>query len=364
MYYAFGRVFLTAGIRLSGKIAKQNTNTRVSQISATTALTVACRMLAAANAAYYILGPTGAFTPPAPGIDPIYDSILWAAGSPQAIFAAPIEGEDIDACLVGKTTDGLTIVAFRGTLQLGKSPSWEDILDWVQDVLLSEPYNGDSIVQSWGASVMVHPGWWDSVVNITPQLNDALAGIAVTAPLYFTGHSKGGAMASLAAMQYHVNTNPSGPAPVVYTYASPHPGNQDFATAFSKAGLSQTRYENYIDAVPLFPPTPQVVTSMIDDIGLLEAAKKIDAIWASVLKGLLKWVSTWNYDAVGSGSYINQNGEIVTLNTLFQWEDLKGALEADNTSGIAAAHCASCPASGCDGGYMTGVCQGTGLCGS
>jgi len=48
-------------------------------MSATTAPTLACRMLAAANAAYYILGSTGAFTPPAPGTDPIYDSILWAA---------------------------------------------------------------------------------------------------------------------------------------------------------------------------------------------------------------------------------------------------------------------------------------------
>jgi hypothetical protein len=323
--------------------------------------TLACRMLAAANAAYYIQG-SGSFTPPAAGTDPIYDSVQWAA-TPQAIVGTPLSNQDIDACLVGTTTDGLTIVAFRGTLLLSDPPTGEEILDWVQDVLLTEPYS-DSTVQTWGQGVMVHPGWWDSVVNVTAGLTKVLDGISATAPLYFTGHSKGGAMATLAAMQYRVNTAPSGPKPAVYTYASPHAGNQAFVQAFQANGLSQTRYENYIDIVPLFPPTPAVVSSMDLELDAAHAAGKIDAIWVSVLKGLLKGVTAWNYDSAGNGYYINQNGDVVALSTLFQWEDVKGALERGDYSGIAAAHCRSCPATGCAGGYMTGVCASSGLCGS
>jgi hypothetical protein len=326
-------------------------------MTAATPPSLACRMLAAASAAYYITG-SGAFTPPTN--DPIYNAIGWS-GTPTAVVGAPLENEDIDACLVGNTTDGLTVVAFRGTLLLSDPPTEEEILDWVQDILLEAPYS-DSTVQSWGTGVMVHPGWWDSVVNITSGLNAALAKLSPT-NLVFTGHSKGGPMATLAAMQYAKNTNPSGPKPAVYTYASPHPGNAAFATAFN-AALTQTRYENYIDIAPLFPPTPDIVSKMQFYINLAQDFGKIDAIWASVLVGLLNGVSNWNYAAVGTGYYINQSGQVGPLDTETQWTDIKSAIEAGNYTGIAAAHCHSCPATNCAGGYMTGVCPSTGLCGS
>jgi hypothetical protein len=95
--------------RLSGRIRIQR-----SIMNTPSAPSLACRLLAAANAAYYI-DASGSFT--APSGDNIYNSVLWN-GTPQAIVGAPLKNEDIDACLVGSTTDGYTVVSFRGTLLL------------------------------------------------------------------------------------------------------------------------------------------------------------------------------------------------------------------------------------------------------
>ena len=55
--------------------------------------------------------------------------------------------------------------------------------------------------------------------------------------LYLTGHSKGGAMANLAAMRVHAER---GVKAEVYTYAASHPGNEDFADAYD-AQIESTR---------------------------------------------------------------------------------------------------------------------------
>jgi hypothetical protein len=172
-------------------------------------------------------------------------------------------------------------------------------------------------------------------------------------------------MASLAAMQYAL-ANPNGPKPSVYAYAAPHPGNVAFAGAFAALNLCQTRYENNLDIVPMFPPVSTIVQLMQDDL----PSSGLDPIWVSVLTALLTVVSNWNYapvfGAVGSAAYyIPASGppEPIGFSTdIDQWEALKGAINAHNYSAIAEAHCPLCQGTGCGGGYMAGVCAGTGLC--
>ena len=71
--------------------------------------------------------------------------------------------------------------------------------------------------------------------------------------IYVTGHSKGGALASLGAWLLLQTPNGSLKPTQALTFASPHAGNVDFAKAYN-AKLSQVRYENYLDLVPFVPP--------------------------------------------------------------------------------------------------------------
>lgn len=59
------------------------------------------------------------------------------------------------------------------------------------------------------------------------ELKKQINASAKPLPLYITGHSKGGAMSSLAA--YCLKAEGIVPQSV-YTYASPHPGDATFAS--------------------------------------------------------------------------------------------------------------------------------------
>ena len=329
----------------------------VSNADASATTTIACRMLAAANAAYYIDG-AGTFTPPSN--NSIYNAVGWTAQPTPIVGTSGVDKEDLNACLVGNTGDGV-VVAFRGTLSAIEPPDFEEMMDWLQDFLM-EPYS-DSTVQSWGTGVEVHAGWWDAVLSIATALDTQLAKLNPTAgKFYFTGHSKGGPLATLAAMRYCV-LNPNAAKPLVYTFASPRPGNGAFATAFQNQGITQNRYENYQDIAPLFPPSSSDVTnSLIPALELAQFAGKIDAIWASVLKALLNGVAGWNYASVGTGYFIPQNGSpIGQTNSQTQWSDVFVALMNGNYTAVPQAHCAACPSAKCQGGYMTGLCP-SGIC--
>ena len=195
--------------------------------------TLNCRLLAASYSAYFI-AQDGTFTPDT--TDPIYIAAGWI-GTPTAIVNVNLP-EDIDACLIGRTADGI-VIAFRGTLPLDPI-TLEVLQDWLQDFWVDpDP------MPAFGSGVRVHRGFWNALSSIATALDAALKALlaAGNAPLFITGHSKGGAMAPLAAMRYVVN-NPMAPLPTVTTFAAPRSGNTAFATAFLGKGLVQTRYEN------------------------------------------------------------------------------------------------------------------------
>jgi hypothetical protein len=69
-------------------------------------------------------------------------------------------------------------------------------------------------------------------------------------PLYVTGHSKGGAMAGIAAMKFVA----AGYQPYVCTFEAARCGDPAFAAAFAKAVPHAVRYEFQDDLVPHLPP--------------------------------------------------------------------------------------------------------------
>lgn len=308
------------------------------------ASSIQCRMLCACNVAYTIV-PGQTWSPPAP-TDPnyaYYEAVGWT-DTPVAITGGT---DQTDACVVGTNQDG-TIVGFRGTL--APFPlSWASLYDWLVNDLLIEP----TPVPAFGTGVEVHSGWWDSVNQIWSDLEQTLGGLDTT-NLFFTGHSKGGPMATLAAMK-HYTANQQ--APTNYTYASPLPGNGAFAAVCDSAGISQTRYENYLDIVPFLPPPPWL-------IDLIESQYPHMNAW---LKAFLDMDKGWDYVPVGDGFYIDESHTVTpmeafssqpTLLTDLRLASIESKIAADDFSAIAAAHCHSCAASDCQGGYMDGCCPG------
>jgi hypothetical protein len=264
------------------------------------------------------------------------DTYYAGAGflQPPATF---VGGDDlIDACLVGTTPDGV-VIAFRGTLPFDiHSPP--TLLDWLND------FNANPTAAA-GFPGFVHPGFlgaldalWDRAVA---EVQNRRAAVGAAGPLLVTGHSKGGAMAALAAWRFQTGLN----VPVkVVSFAAAKPGDAPFRDAYNPV-IDHTRYEDSDDIVPHLPPSQE---------GFLKVLSSLPVI-GDRFAGLQRF----DYEQVGVLRYIDAAGDI---------EDDSPTLAAERTlsllplilwgrfNQIAADH-----SIGCGSGYMTGVCP-AGVC--
>jgi hypothetical protein len=288
-----------------------------------TALSLECRLLCASAVAYGI-NPVGKLIPP----NPYYSAMGFL--NPPVAFAA---GEDeIDACLVGTTAEDV-IVAFRGTIP-PNIHNQQSMLDWISD-LTDEP------LAVPGMAGKVHDGFWQGLSALWPSLvKEIQQQVSATGlPLYITGHSKGGALASLAALRLKQET---GIAPAaVYTYASPHPGDMEFAKQYDLEIPYHSRYEYGNDVVPHIVPD----SMFIDAIAHLPDLGKF-----------FKGMEAWNYSSVGKLRFIDWNQKSTVD---YSWElhadrlaRLAGAIAECQFDAIITAHSASY-----GGGYMSGTCS-------
>ncbi|MEJ0065382.1 MAG: hypothetical protein WDM85_07990 [Caulobacteraceae bacterium] len=115
-----------------------------------------------------------------------------------------------------------------------------------------------------------------------------------TKPLYVTGHSKGGALANIAAVKFVA----AGLTPFVCTFEGARVGDQAFADGYAKLVLHSTRYEYQDDIVPHLPP----------DLGFITAFRNVPAL-ASLLSTFVP-----TYVPVGDLRFVNWQGQIVPDN--------------------------------------------------
>jgi pimeloyl-ACP methyl ester carboxylesterase len=153
------------------------------------------------------------------------------------------------------------IVAFRGTEQLPE--------DWITDL------DAKPKLRPWdvkGESIFVHTGFADALDAVWAQLRPLL--LASKHPVWFTGHSLGGALAVLAAYRLSQCEGPVTPTVGgVYTFGQPRVGNPDLARSIP-AQLSQRifRYVNSSDIVPLVPPSTPVEYVHFGNVRYFDAA--------------------------------------------------------------------------------------------
>jgi hypothetical protein len=294
-------------------------------------VTLNCRLLCACRCAYNIDTNSGRYQPP-PG-DP-YGPVTGYLTPPT-----PLTGGDdrINACLVGENTDGV-IVAFRGTLP----PSWQSeasVLDWLQD-LMCEPESRPNLPGK------VHTGFYDATSAIIADVAAQVKRLnpSGSKPVYITGHSLGGAMASIGAWILRAAPYDISIAQVL-TFASPKPGDGAFQTAYEKIFTNQ-RYESYDDLVPLLPPADDFIKAVAD---------------IPVIGKLFKQAENWDYQPVGTLSYIESAADdykVIPDYPLLMEErllDVAAELAEDvidwDFSSFGEAH--SCA---CGHGYMGGTC--------
>lgn len=288
-----------------------------------TTIDLQSQLLCASNAAYGI-DPVGKFNP----LEPYYSAIGFIA--PPIAFVAG--DDDIDACFVGTTPQGV-ILAFRGTIA-PDIHNVQSLLDWINDLT-------DNPISAPGISGKVHEGFWNAVdVLWEPMVKEIRKQMNVngkTLPLYVTGHSKGGAMSSLAAIRLKLEARIMSTA--VYTYAAAHPGNSTFADQYQQIIPNHIRYEYGNDIVPHLVPD----AAFIDAMAVMPEIGKFFA-------GMEKW----DYRPAGKLQFIKWDKKTVV--------DKSVEINVERTAKLVAAvlECqfeaiVDAHTSGCKGGYMTAI---------
>ena len=138
--------------------------------------------------------------------------------------------------LVAHNTD-VIIVAFRGT-------RIQDLPDILADISFVPALTGNGLVHSGFQSALSAGGVWDNAARY-------VAGIAGNQAIWFTGHSLGAALATLAFRNYR---DGSGRRQALYTFGSPRVGDQ-LIYCGGYPGNSY-RIVNQQDAVPHVPTPP------------------------------------------------------------------------------------------------------------
>ncbi len=111
----------------------------------------------------------------------------------------------------------------------------------------------------------VHAGFYRAVNSLWDSIKSTLVetfDVDTTNPtkIYLTGHSKGGAMASIAAILLNGDTDLPNVTQVV-TFASAKAGDSAFAKAYNLQ-VNQTSYEYHLDIVPFLPPSQATMDAM------------------------------------------------------------------------------------------------------
>lgn len=287
-----------------------------------------CRLLCASMAAYAVTsdGPIAQQT------QPYFGAAGFVDDPPVGFVGGP---ETINACLVGTTVDGV-VLAFRGTVPLATLDHEQTIRDWIND-LDAELVRGD------GLPGLVHAGFWGSLDSLwsalVPEIQKRLTKGGQNSHFYVTGYSKAGALANLAAMRLLIER---GVTATVFTFAAPHPGNEDFATAYDQH-IGSVRYEYADDIVPLLPPS-LAFRRMFTSVPFLQPyLHRFDL----------------DYAPVGTLRYITKAGAIVTDTPTLRFQrylSLAELIVTGHFEEIVKDHRGEC-----GGGYMTAVCP-EGVC--
>lgn len=199
------------------------------------------------SAAYDVFAGKPPVTPGYDVLATIYANDLATKSNPQRGKARVSMGLVLHA-----QSSGDAVVAIRGT---------EGIKEWVQDAKFDDipfpPVAGagnteDGFTDMYESMTVGRGAGAVSVVKSLPSI----AWKQTVNSLTICGHSLGGALATLLALDVAANTPAPYNKPTVYTYASPRTGDPGFVKKYNQLVPSTFRIENDADLVPKLPPPP------------------------------------------------------------------------------------------------------------
>ena len=154
-------------------------------------------------------------------------NLVRSVGLSECVF---VEQDGAQAYLLGTDTD--CIVVCRGT----EPHEWNDV---------KADANAWTVATEFGR---LHSGFNREVDDLWPALEQRLK--ENRRPLWFAGHSLGGAMATICAGRCKLSQIPSNPE-AIFTFGSPRVGNRRYIN-FVK--IPHYRWVNNNDIVPRVPP--------------------------------------------------------------------------------------------------------------
>jgi triacylglycerol lipase len=166
----------------------------------------------------------------------------------ESIFMCQVSYQDHIPCIYDRSFDvqGIwleegdsLIIAFRGSTSLQ---------DWINN------FRFNKLEYPWAtgnsAKIRLHAGFTDAYKSIRPQVHNLVKRYQRTHQINFTGHSQGGAIALIAALDCQYNF---AIAPSLVTFGQPKVGNLAFCESVDRRLNNYFRFVNHCDPVPLVP---------------------------------------------------------------------------------------------------------------
>lgn len=183
-----------------------------------------------------------------------FEVITTIYSNDLATDVSPLRGNSaVSIGLILQSLDtGAAVVAIRGT---------KGIMEWVQDArflavpcpFLAGAGNTEDGFTAMYSSMSISPtAASSSVVKALPGLPWKSAVTSLT----ICGHSLGGALATLLALDVSATAAPPFKTPTAYTYASPKTGDPQFVSTYNHMVPDTTRIANRLDLVPKLPLPP------------------------------------------------------------------------------------------------------------
>jgi hypothetical protein len=191
-------------------------------------------------------------------LQPTQSRLLEKAGCTRRRFFLSQRTDTQAMLLEFDTTVPFAVLVFRGTEQ--------NIRDFVTDLTLGRLRHGDGEIDT-------HAGFAQALDSIWNDVADALG--RLRRPVFYTGHSLGAALATLAAARI---------APTaLYTFGSPRVGDDEFIATLGHLAGSIHRVVHGQDIVTTLPP---------EGLGFRHAGEP-QTLQAPASRGWLDWLPGW-----------------------------------------------------------------------
>lgn len=190
-------------------------------------------------------------------------------GLPTDIIDLFAGGEEIHHtdCVVMSNDDAIVVV-FRGSLPItGRPTNWITNFSYYQ-VDVTDQLEAVTDSNLFGTiPLKAHSGFWVAADSIYDEVKQEVAALREVdpRPVFLTGHSLGGALATISALRLHADgIRVQG----LYTYAAPRVGDPAFADAFSRSGIPHHRWVRFLDWGPESPAEVMITPSLTNELVL------------------------------------------------------------------------------------------------